>query len=116
MKREEELIPKEKKQEKKRQNHFLYNDLLNNIGNHSIERLKDCILKKARVYSNIYTEKEYKKFEKKVEFEYKKEIGILRNIIRINRNLPDYKNKENIFLLILTKKNFLKLKNGYQLI
>ena len=93
MKREEELIPKEKKQEKKRQNHFLYNDLLNNIGNHSIERLKDCILKKARVYSNIYTEKEYKKFEKKVEFEYK-----------------------IFFLLILTKKNFLKLKNGYQLI
>ena len=108
--REEELIPKEKKQEKKRQNHFLYNDLLNNIGNHSIERLKDCILKKARVYSNIYTEKEYKKFEKKVEFEYKKEIGILRNIIRINRNLPDYKNKKNIFFTYTYKEKFSQIK------
>ena len=44
---EKELIPKEKKQEKKRENHFLYNDLLN--GNYNIEELKKDILNKIKI-------------------------------------------------------------------
>ncbi len=44
---EKELIPKEKKQEKKRVNHFLYSDLLN--GNYNIEELKKDILNKIKI-------------------------------------------------------------------
>lgn len=77
---EKELIPKEKKQEKKRENHFLYNDLLN--GNYNIEELKKDILNKIKI-------KQKKKPNLKNFFqEDKKRLEIFRNIIRFNRSYP----------------------------
>ena len=104
--REEELIPKEKKQEKKRVNHFLYSDILNNIANHNIEILKDSILNKSKVHSSIFAKKEYELFKKIVKFKYIKEIEILRTIVRINRNHHNFRAKKYRFPTFTYKEKF----------
>ena len=77
------MLSKEKEQYKKRENHFLYSDLLNNIANNDTEKLKDNILKKTKLKCS---EKEYNYFKIFIKNNYPKKLEILRSIIRINRN------------------------------
>lgn len=81
--KEKKLLSKEKEQYKKRENHFLYSDLLNNIANNDTEKLKDNILKKTKLKCS---EKEYNYFKNFIKNNYPKKLEILRSIIRINRN------------------------------